>query len=149
MPRPCPTQFNNGIFPLMVKDFLTHKIRIVFSRTNGTSPYRRGHKRIRLKIRFQVSGQDEHGFPFQTEAETTNVSGKGCCLSLGKDLARGQALRLISARGRLFTARVCWSKYSPERDVRDVGVSLPIFTTGWVIADDARSSKSFSNKVSP
>ena len=107
----------------------------MFSGKNGKPPYRRGYKRIRLGIKVGVSGQDGNGSHFQTDAVTVNVSGKGCCLCLDRDLVRGQPLSLTSPKGIVFTVRVCWSQYSPLRDVRLAGVSLPTFTTGWVIAD--------------
>ncbi len=119
----------------MVSRFLTLKARIVFFRKNGKPPYKRGNKRIRLKIGFSVSGKDEHGFHFKTEAQTINVSGKGCCLCLDKDLERGQILKLMSPKGHPFSAKVCWSRYSPLRDIRYVGVALPLPVVGWIIAN--------------
>jgi hypothetical protein len=113
-------------------------LEIPFLRKNGKGPHRRRSKRICLKIGFEILGQDEHEFPFRTQAGTINVSTRGCCLCLHKDLARGQFLTLISPKGVPFVAKVCWSKYSPKNDLRFVGLSLPFHTTGWVISDQSQ-----------
>ena len=107
----------------------------MFSRRNGNYYGRRTVKRVRLRIPFDVSGRDERGFAFHSLAETVNISSKGGCLILDKDLVRGQHLKLISPRGALFLVNVRWSLYLIRRNVRLVGFTLAESSPGWVLTD--------------
>ena len=99
---------------------------------------RRVSKRINLKIPVDVSGQDEQGTQFQSRAEIINASSKGGCLILDRDIKRGQKLKITSPKGMLFRARVCWSNWAMNKNVRYVGFELDQPTKGWVIADKSK-----------
>jgi len=99
---------------------------------------RRATKRINLKISVEVSGQDEHGNSFVSRAEINNASSKGGCLTLDRDLRRGQKIKITGPKGSTFIARVCWSNWAINKNVRFVGFELDQPAKGWVIADKSR-----------
>jgi hypothetical protein len=101
---------------------------------------RRTTKRISLKIPVEVSGQDEHGSRFQVRAEMVNASSKGGCLILDRDLLRGQKLKITSPKGIAFMAKVRWSNWAMNKNVRYVGFELDQPTKGWVIMDKPKSA---------
>ena len=107
-------------------------------RKNDRVVGRRATKRINLKISVEVSGQDEHGTTFVSRAEISNASSKGGCLILDRDLRRGQKIKITSPKGPSFIARVCWSNWAMNKNVRFVGFELDQPTKGWVIADKSR-----------
>ncbi len=105
------------------------------SRKNGNSFGRRTVRRVRLRIPFGVSGRDERGFAFHSLAESVNISSKGGCLILDKDLAKGQHLKLVSPRGSSFLVNVRWSLYLIRRNIRLVGFTLTGSSAAWVLSD--------------
>lgn len=98
----------------------------------------RAAKRIPLKVKFMVLGQDSTGTPFESEAETIVVSPIGGCLMFDQDVKEGDNLKLLASNGRSFTADVRWFKYDASCNLRYVGFKLLEPRTGWVIADGSQ-----------
>jgi hypothetical protein len=90
-------------------------------------------KRIPLRIRFKVVGQDEYGFPFENDAETVDVGPGGGCLTFNKDVRTGENLQLYSPKGYLFLVNVRWFKYDMRSNKRYVGFKLLEPARGWVV----------------
>ncbi len=109
----------------------TLETRLARPRTNGM----RTAKRIPLKVKFLVVGQDTSGNPFETEGETLVVSPIGGCLSLTQDVREGDNLKLVASNGKTFTANVRWFKCDVSCNLRYVGFRLLEPKMGWVIAD--------------
>jgi hypothetical protein len=95
-------------------------------------------KRIPLKVKFMVVGQNSTGTTFESEAETLVVSPIGGCFIFDQDVKEGDNLRLVASNGRSFTANVRWFKYDASCNLRYVGFRLLEPRTGWVIADGSQ-----------
>ncbi|HVN82798.1 MAG TPA: hypothetical protein VMW38_27695 [Terriglobia bacterium] len=95
-------------------------------------------KRIPLKVKFTVVGQNSTGTSFESEAETLVVSPIGGCFIFDQDVKEGDNLRLVASNGRAFTANVRWFKYDASCNLRYVGFRLLEPRTGWVIADGSQ-----------
>ena len=107
-------------------------------KTNGI----RTSKRIHLKVKFLIGGEDEEGRAFEEEAETLVVSPAGGCFTFFRDVKEGDNLRLIHSCGRSFIANVRWFKFDLVSQLRYVGFKLSEPRTGWVVADgNDRSGK--------
>ena len=105
------------------------------TRKNGNHSGRRLTRRVLLRIAFHITGHDSSGVPFQTTADSINLSSRGGCLILDKDLDRGQHFTLTGPKGTRFLGRVCWSHYAHNANVRIVGFSLDELLRGWVLYD--------------
>jgi hypothetical protein len=92
-------------------------------------------KRVPLRIRFRVMGRDEYGFAFEDYAETVDISASGGCLVLGKDIKKGENLRLYSAKGAAFLINVRWFRYDMRKDIRYLGFELLEPLEKWVLAN--------------
>jgi hypothetical protein len=101
-------------------------------RKNGKD-YQSPPKRIQLKVRFKVVGNDEYGFPFENDGVTVDVGPGGGCLTLDKDVKTGENLRLYSPKGYLFLVNVRWFRYDMRSNRRYVGFKLLEPTRGWVV----------------
>ena len=110
---------------------MTERVMKLFRKNGKTS--QSPLKRIPLKIRFKVVGQDEYGFPFENDAVTVDVGPGGGCLTFDKDVKTGENLRLYSPKGCLFLVNVRWFKYDMRSDRRYVGFKLLEPVRGWVV----------------
>jgi len=110
---------------------MTERVMKLFRKNGKTS--QSPLKRIPLKIRFKVVGQDEYGFPFENDAVTVDVGPGGGCLAFDKDVKTGENLRLYSPKGCLFLVNVRWFKYDMRNNRRYVGFKLLEPARGWVV----------------
>ena len=112
----------------------------MFTTTPNFQIGRRKVRRVKLRIRFTVTGFDQYGMPFTDLVETENVSRTGGCLVFDRDLRRNQSIRLEARNGLQFPARVRWCVHV-DGILRRCGFELTPSSqrnNGWVVADPTR-----------
>ena len=98
---------------------------------------RRKVRRVKLRVRFTVTGFDQYGMPFTDHVETENVSRTGGCLIFDRDLRRNQSIRLEARNGLQFPAKVRWCVHV-DGILRRCGFELTPSSqknNGWIVAD--------------
>jgi hypothetical protein len=121
----------------------------MFTTTPKVQIGRRKVRRVKLRIRFTVTGFDQYGMPFTDLVETENVSRTGGCLLFDRDLRRNQSIRLEARNGLQFPARVRWCVHV-DGILRRCGFELTPGSqrnNGWVVADPARQHSRNSESV--
>jgi hypothetical protein len=112
----------------------------MFTTTPKIQIGRRKVRRVKVRIRFTVTGFDQYGMPFTDLVETENVSRTGGCLVFDRDLRRNQSIRLEARNGLQFPARVRWCVHV-DGILRRCGFELTPSSqrnNGWVVADPTR-----------
>ena len=112
----------------------------MFTTTPNIQIGRRKVRRVKLRIRFTVTGFDQYGMPFTDHVETENVSRTGGCLVFDRDLRRNQSLRLQARNGLQFLAKVRWCVHV-DGILRRCGFELTPSSqknNGWIVADSTR-----------
>jgi hypothetical protein len=92
-------------------------------------------KRIPLRIRFKVTGLDEHGFAFEEFAESLDVSTGGGCLIFNKDIKRGENLQIYGPKGESFLVNVRWFRHDTRKNARYLGFKLMDPVGRWVLGN--------------
>ena len=112
----------------------------MFTTTPNIQIGRRKVRRVKLRIRFTVTGFDQYGMPFTDHVETENVSRTGGCLVFDRDLRRNQSIRLEARNGLQFPAKVRWCVHV-DGILRRCGFELTPSSqknNGWIVADSTR-----------
>ena len=112
----------------------------MFTTTPKIQIGRRKVRRVKLRIRFTVTGFDQYGMPFTDHVETENVSQTGGCLVFDRDLRRNQSIRLEARNGLQFPAKVRWCVHV-DGILRRCGFELTPSSqknNGWIVADSTR-----------
>ena len=112
----------------------------MFTTTPKIQIGRRKVRRVKLRIRFTVTGFDQYGMPFTDHVETENVSRTGGCLVFDRDLRRNQSIRLEARNGLQFPAKVRWCVHV-DGILRRCGFELTPSSqknNGWIVADSTR-----------
>ena len=119
----------------------THPVGLaMFTTTPNIQVGRRKARRVKLRVRFTVTGFDQYGMPFTDHVETENVSRTGGCLVFDRDLRRNQSIRLEARNGLQFPAKVRWCVHV-DGILRRCGFELTPSSqknNGWIVADSTR-----------
>lgn len=101
--------------------------------------YRRTQYRLALQFPLEISGRDEWGKSFVLVAQVCNVSSEGGCMTIKRDLAKGEKIHLLTPKGTHFVAKVRWSRSNGQAEQRYVGFDI-IEGTQNVVPGDLQSS---------
>jgi hypothetical protein len=96
---------------------------------------RRTQSRIFLQFPLEVSGKDQSGHAFVTLGQVRNVSSVGGCMTISKDIVKGETLRLVTPKGDYLAAKVCWSFYNRQANHRQVGFYIIDHNNEWTLTD--------------
>lgn len=113
----------------------------------GEGFYRRTQDRLALQFPLEISGRDEWGKSFVSLAQVCNVSSEGGCVTIKRDLAKGEKIHLLTPKGTHFVAKVRWSRGNGQaEEQRYVGFDI-IEGTQNVVPGDLQSSWFFMEKL--
>ena len=97
--------------------------------------------RLQLSLKLVINGKDQGGQPFEEEVYTEDVSRRGVCLRLSREVGVGEVVRLTGLDGQFQTEGVV--KYAHARDdQRQVGLQFLSTPKRWVVVGMAVSALS-------
>lgn len=100
----------------------------------------RKSKRVHLKIKFKVSGRDQHGNQFEDHIETIDVGSSGGSFPTRWEVKVGATLKLTGPKGFVSLVRVVWVKEDYRTVRRMVGFQLLEPRKDWVLQTQSRTA---------